>query len=106
MKEWETCRTDQALEDELDAMIKEGKIAEAQRRGAVAFLNSAVVAKDTDFHIKHRLDGYVRFEASGHKYYLRRTEGDLEFPISVSGVWARYFVPCCAEATISQYNDP
>ena len=78
--------TGQDLEDELDAMIKEGRLAEAQLFGASTFLESTVVERDTDLRNAHRRDGHVRFEAKGHKYYLRQEDGELEFPISVSGV--------------------
>ena len=93
----------QDLEDELDAMIKEGRLAEAQLFGASTFLEPTVVEGDTDLRNAHRRDGHVRFEAKGHKYYLRQEDGELEFHISVSGVWARYFGHFDAEATIARY---
>ena len=94
---------DQDLEDELETMIKEGRLAEAQRRGALALLETNVVERDTESRNAHRLDGRIRFEEKGHKYYLREEQGEVEFPISVSGVWARYFRPFDAEATIARY---
>ena len=93
----------QDLEDELETLVKEGRLAEAHRRGALAFLESNVVERNTDLRNAHRLDGHVRFEEKGHKYYLRQEEAEVEFPISVSGVWAQYFDHFDAEATITRY---
>ena len=93
----------QSLEDELDSMIKDGALAEARRRGSLAILLSNVVEKDTDVKNAHSRDSYVRFEESGHKYYLWQGTAEKEFPVSVSGVWAQYFHHFDAEATINKY---
>ena len=82
-------------------MIKEGRLAEAQRRGTLALV-SPVVETGTDSRNAHRLDDHVRFEPEGHTYYLRQEKGEVMFPISVSGVWAQYFAHFDAEATIAR----
>ena len=97
--------THQALEDALDAMIKEGRLAEAQRRGTLAFLESPVVETGTDSRNAHRLDDHVRFEPEGHTYYLGQEKGEVMFTISVSGVWAQYFARFDAEATSARYKN-
>ena len=97
--------THQALEDELDAMIKEGRLPEAHRRGTLAILEPPVVETGTDSRNAHRLDDHVRFEPEGHKYYLRQEKGEVIFPISVSGVWAQYFAHFDAEATSARHKN-
>ena len=62
-------------------MIKEGILAETQRLGTVAYLESNVVERNTEYRNEHRRDHYIRFEATGHKYYLRQEEAEIEFPI-------------------------
>ena len=94
---------EQQLEDELEAIIKEGKLAEAQCRGALAFLQSNVVERHTESRNAHRRDQNVRFEEKGHRYYLQQDWAEVQFPISVSGVWAQYFDHFDAEATIARY---
>ena len=97
------CRISLDLEDELEIMIKEGIIEETQRLGTVAYLNSNVVERNTEYRNKHSRDEYIRFEAAGHKYYLQTMEKEVEFPISVSGVWSQYFDKFDSERTIAQY---
>ena len=93
----------QDREDELERMIKEGILAETQHLGTLAYLESNVVERNTEYRNEHRRDHYIRFEATGHKYYLRQEEAEIEFPISVSGVWSQYFAKFDAERTIARY---
>ena len=83
--------TDLPLEDELERMIFHGQLEEVQRRGSLIQLESNVVGRNIDFLNGHRRDGCVRFEEEGHKYVLLQSSGQIEFPVSVSGVWARNF---------------
>ena len=93
----------QELEDDLDRMIKEGILAETERLGTLAYLHSNAVERNTEYRNKHPRDDCIRFEATGHKYYLRQEEAEVEFPISVSGVWSQYFAKFDAENTIARY---
>ena len=53
------------------------------------------------FH-RHPRDGQIRFVADDHKYYL---DEQLQFPVSVSGVWSRYFAKFDAVSTVDRYYD-
>ena len=52
-------------------------------------------ASDVNMHIRDRS---IEFEEAGHRYILHRgTDMQAVFPISVSGLWARYFEEFDAE---------
>ena len=60
--------------------------------------------EETFFFVNgHRRDGCVRFEEEGHKYFLLQSSGQIEFPVSVSGVWARNFERFDPTVTIRRY---
>ena len=48
----------------------------------------------------HPKDARIKFRESDHKYFLN---GHIQFPISVSGVWASYFEHFDADATVDRY---
>ena len=48
----------------------------------------------------HDRDNRIVFTESSHTYLL---DGEHQFPISISGVWSKFFEPFNAERTIDQY---
>ena len=67
-------------------------------------LPEPVVCPNTAIVNQHVLDAFIRFEETGHHYYLRTDEGiDVKFPLSVSGVWKKYFDHFDADAVIALY---
>ena len=56
----------QDLEDELERMIIDGRMVDAQRRGSLVRLDSNVVERNTDVLNAHARDRWVRFEELGH----------------------------------------
>ena len=95
--------SDVPLEEELEHLILEGLLKETKRRGSLIQLESNVVETNIEVLNGHPRDQWVRFEEAGHTYFLVGTSGEIEFPISVSGVWARNFTPFNATATIRKY---
>ena len=67
-------------------------------------LESSVVTTESaraNFHIR---DAAIRFQDEDHVYILHPgTEMEAKFPISVSGLWGKYFKEFDAEAIIRRY---
>ena len=67
-------------------------------------LESSVVTTESarvNFHIR---DAAIRFQAEDYVYILHPgTEMEAKFPISVSGLWGKYFEKFDAEAIILRY---
>ena len=82
---------------ELDAEEREGEDATDRLESSVVTRQSAMV----NFHMR---DSAIRFEAGDHVYKLHPgSEMEAKFPISVSGLWGKYFEEFDAEAIIRRY---
>ena len=95
--------SDVHLEEELAHLICEGILQETKRRRSLIKLKSNVVVSNIEVLNAHPRDEWVRFQEVDHKYFLVRSSGEEEFPISVSGVWSRNFTPFNATVTIDKY---
>ena len=92
------------LDDELRGMILKGILDDLGEYRLTERLASSVVTKQSakvNFHIR---DSAILFEPNHHEYKLHAgTEMEAKFPISVSGLWGKYFEKFDAEAIILRY---
>ena len=92
------------LDDELRGMILKGILDDLGEYRLTERLASSVVTTESgkvNFHIR---DQAIQFQERDHLYILHPgTEMEAKFPISVSGLWGKYFNEFDAEAIIRRY---
>ena len=93
------------LETTLDKVILDGILHAVDERSDLVILHSNVVTRASDVVNGHARDAYIRFEEVRHKYFLRSGVQELEFPVSVSGVWSQYFDEFEAVGILDRYFD-
>ena len=93
------------LETTRDKFILDGILHAVDERGDLVILHSNVVTRTSDVVNGHARDAYIRFEEERHKYFLRSGVQELEFPVSVSGVWSQYFDEFDAVGILDRYFD-
>ena len=97
---------DWRLEDELSKMILEGILEDLQGDRGDSRLLSPVVTRSASSVNRHIRDEHIIFQEAAHRYILHPgTDMEAVFPISVSGLWARYFEEFDAEAVTKQWFD-
>ena len=92
------------LDDELRGMILKGILDDLGEYRLTSRLESSVVTTESgkvNFHIR---DQAIHFQERGHRYILHPgTDMETKFPISVSGLWGKYFEMFDPEAIIRRY---
>ena len=80
------------------------KAAEPEEDDLTTRLVSPVVTRQSAKVNFHMRDPAILFEPNHHEYKLHAgTEMEAKFPISVSGLWGKYFEKFDAEAIIRRY---
>ena len=91
------------LEAELSEWILKGVLTELRNIPRTARLESSVVTWQCSAQNSHVRDSKIKFEEEDHRYFLNTgTNSTTVFPISVSGLWARYFEAFDAGRVIEQ----
>ena len=86
--------------------VLDGVVAELRIIRGTARLESAVVTRESARQNFHLRDAMIKFEDEGHRYILwPGTTLATVFPISVSGLWGRYFEAFDAEGVIGKYYE-
>ena len=74
-----------------------------EERTDLMHLHSNIVTRESEVRHAHPRDSAISFEEIHHKYYLQYQRQKIEFPVSVSGIWSRYFAKFDAASILEAY---